>query len=349
MRVSVKSGLLAAYAMLLATSLSALPASATLAGLGWVRRRALHAVVGAMAISGGLVPGLGWGDVAEAALLDPFVSVGVEVTNPNVLGTTCSNYASQPTLTSLATSTGCSVGPLSGSAQAKVDVGSIALGNSALVTSTGSVSVRDISVVSRSSVVDNLTIHSPDRNGELGNIVYKFGVHGSFNFQNIASAAAATGQFIFTARQNNGNFGPDFVGSEDQLVVSNINDFFVDILTGPISTIDTVFVTTALPFRFDEEFQLILESVAGVFFDNASSSAALVGSVDFFNTSTLVGLEIFDAGMNPIATFSLFSELGQTFPDLPTNNGGTAVPEPGTLAILLGALAGFARLRRRRG
>jgi len=60
---------------------------------------------------------------------------------------------------------------------------------------------------------------------------------------------------------------------------------------------------------------------------------------DFLTTAELTGLELFDAGHNPVTTFSITSASGTDY--------AASVPEPGTLMLMFAGLVGLAGLARR--
>ena len=83
--------------------------------------------------------------------------------------------------------------------------------------------------------------------------------------------------------------------------------------------------------------------------DVASMGEDLVtggATADFGSTIHITDLLVTDSNGNPIPGVTVHSDSGYVYP-LDPANGGTAVPEPGTIGLMAVALLGLAQMRRR--
>jgi len=188
---------------------------------------------------------------AAAVLVSPFVGVNVGVKEQNLSLNTCMDIGS------ISASTGCSIGGLTGTAQAQFDPTAFSIGNLSRVTSSGSVAAKDMIATSALTFLDIVTIENSGLTGQTGSVVYSIGIDGTFNLQNVVGTTTKL-QFGTIARHNS-----DAVAGQDQVMFTNAGG----------SPVNTTFVTNPLPFIFGDAFNFIIQTSSVVIFENVSGTS----------------------------------------------------------------------------
>jgi hypothetical protein len=165
--------------------------------------------------------------------------------------------------------------------------------------------------LANAEMVDQLTVSSPPFTGSLGFLELSITLNGS-------AGKVLNGQTV------NGTGGMDVVATVDNPVIfpEQRQSQVFESLIGFNSPTDVTF-PTFFKFIYGTPFSLTVDLNTFLF----AGTLDATDFVNFFNTATITGLEVFDANMNPVPDAVFTSASGATY----TQNG--IVPEPSYLSL----------------
>jgi hypothetical protein len=194
---------------------------------------------------------------------------------------------------------------------------------------------------------------NPDYSDHNGNIINPAGSPASFSMLGFsvfndtlqfggALQAGYEARYIFHIDGTNSGTG---AAADLAVNVGADSDAFFDFNSGPL---DTTWATKGFAVNGVTPQQINIQFSDQVVFDtfNLTDGQNYTGTSDFSSTATLAGIEVVDQNGNLTSGWTVTSASGTQYNLI---QGSAAVPEPGSVALLIGlGFAGAAGLRKRR-